>query len=180
MSRKQNKNNKLSVDKYIDCSRLLKKPYQNSSYNIFNYYYRLLDIIISIEETIPEFRICYSVNRKCEQATISGQNYIVYDRYLGESLSFLTFLFFNRTTDETDVFRYLNKCEAEMYLCSGQFSMAAIHGRLYEELARKGDANDNYHSIRHWPKTSNSLFEELFVVFMKYIIGNCDQMRIEK
>lgn len=117
---------------YLEATRLLYRdidPRLEAAYR--SLYERTLKASdLRFKDHAPEFHLVHSLNKRAEVARVGSEVYIVYDQYLGQTISELSRIFYS-AEDPYDARAFAFRIYAEAYLTAGMTDMAVFAAYLY-------------------------------------------------
>lgn len=140
--------------------------------------YSLVSAAFPEAASLPKLVVTYSAERACELVAFDETHYLVYDQYLGQTLSTLNRIFLN---DGSDGFILIYACKylAEKFRIAGDVNRACTLAYAYHENKKKG----------HLPLTNQTpdcgtftLIQEAFVLsheLAHYVFNQDQQLRRE-
>ena len=116
----------------------LKTPSNEQAYSYFeNLAEFISEAIPGID--LPIVKIVYSLNKDCETFKYKGQDYIIYDQYLGQAFNKFNRLIFHEDQEEAEA--YLCKLLGEQYYLINDHESCLSH-MIFHHLNKKAKAYD--------------------------------------
>lgn len=152
----------MDLDDYIISKRFIKGVPKLSLV-----YLNMYDIISSLIDSdqlyhkLPKLVTCYSTERTCEFVSMNGNDYIIYDQYLGQTFNMLNRIYFN-STDKFDIVSYAYKVLAEIYHSMSEIEMSQICLIAYTENKEQHETYKNEQDLGI--RRQYTYFQEFFVL----------------
>lgn len=155
------------INDYIMSKRFIKDSSNLSFVNPDIYYSNMYNTISSaldlnkFNRKLPELVTCYSTERTCEFVSMKDKQYIIYDRYLGQTFNMLNRIYFN-SKDKYDIISYAYKILAENYHFSSQTELSQLCLIAYIENKKQHTSYKSEHNLA--TRAIYTYFQELFVL----------------
>jgi hypothetical protein len=127
-----------------------------------NYYNGLFDLagrVLESRQRNVTFFTSYSKNRQVEAIEVDGEDFIVYDQYMGQTISMLNRILFERKPAQS-VLIYAHKLMGEHFLRHARYDEAIACGMLYN-LGRDELKSDGSQDRK---RSMYTLIQEFFII----------------
>lgn len=119
---------------------------------------------LRLKDHAPKFHVVHSLNKQAEVATVGGDVYLVYDQYLGQTISELSRIFYS-AEDPYDARAFAFRIYAEAYVTAGNADMAIFSAYLHSIKYNQSHKYKTLETIETKERRAQSVIvQEAFII----------------